>query len=56
VRLSKRFKLFIAFVSLAIVLTLARCAYKIDELRNGYSGAKAKLVHNQGLFIGLEGV
>lgn len=48
-----RFKIFIAFLSLAIILILIRCSFRIDELSNGYSGP---LIHNEGLFIGLEGV
>lgn len=47
------FKLFVAFLALAVILILIRCAYRIDELSDGYSGP---LIHNQGLFIGLEGV
>ena len=47
------FKIFVAFLSLAILLILIRCVYRIDELSNGYSGP---LIHDQGLFIGLEGV
>ena len=47
------FKVFVAFLSLAVVLILIRCAYRIDELSDGYSGP---LIHNEGLFIGLEGV
>lgn len=49
-------KVFAGFLCLAIVLILARCCYRIDELSHGYSGEKAKLVPNEGLFIGLEGV
>jgi len=56
VRLSRGFKVFARFLSLAIVLILARCCYRIDELSHGYQGEKAKLVHNERLFIGLEGV
>lgn len=47
------FKIFITFLSAAILLILIRCAYRIDELSNGWIGP---LIHNQGLFIGLEGV
>ena len=47
------FKIFVAFLSLAVVLILIRCAYRIDELSDGYGGP---LIHNEGLFIGLEGV
>ncbi|MCJ1278229.1 hypothetical protein MMC21_006044 [Puttea exsequens] len=51
--LSTTFKVFIAFLSLAIALILVRCSYRIDELREGYSGS---LIHNEPLFVGLEGV
>jgi hypothetical protein len=51
--LTPRFKLFVGFLSFAIVLILIRCVYRIDELSNGYNGP---LIHNEGLFIGLEGV
>jgi hypothetical protein len=47
------FKIFLSFLSLATVLILIRCIYRIDELSNGYSGP---LIHKEGLFIGLEGV
>lgn len=45
------FKLFAGFLSLAVILILIRCVYRIDELSNGYNGP---LIHNEGLFIGLE--
>lgn len=48
-----RLKLFFGFIGLAIVLTLARCAYRVDELSQGYDGP---LISDEGLFIGLEGV
>ena len=51
--MSGRFKIFAAFLSLSIVLILIRCAYRIDELSDGYNGP---LIHNEGLFVGLEGV
>ncbi len=38
---------------MAIILILIRCVYRIDELSDGYSGP---LVHDEGLFVGLEGV
>ena len=44
------------FLCLAVVLFLARCCYRIDELSHGYSGEKAKLVYKEELFIRLEGV
>ncbi|KAK3901078.1 RTA1 like protein-domain-containing protein [Staphylotrichum tortipilum] len=45
--------LFFGFIGLALVLTLVRCAYRLAELHEGYSG---HLVKEEGLFIGLEGV
>jgi hypothetical protein len=51
--LTTRFKVFVGFLSLTIVLILIRCVYRIDELSDGYNGP---LIHNEGLFIGLEGV
>ena len=45
--------MFAGFLSLAITLFLIRCAYRIDEMSNGYNGP---LIPNEGLFIGLEGV
>lgn len=51
--LGLRLKLFFGFVGLAIALTLARCAYRVDELSEGYDGP---LISDEGLFIGLEGV
>ncbi len=52
-QLPMSFKVFVAFLSLAIVLILVRCIYRIDELSQGYTGP---LIHDEGLFIGLEGV
>jgi hypothetical protein len=51
--LNTRFKVFVGFLSFAILLILIRCVYRIDELSDGYDGP---LIHNEGLFIGLEGV
>lgn len=48
-----RFKIFIFFLTLSIILILARCIYRIDELSEGYYGP---LIKNEGLFIALEGV
>ena len=47
------FKVFVSFLSLAIVCILIRCAYRIDELSDGWDGP---LIHDESLFIGLEGV
>ena len=51
--LTARFKLFAVFLSVAIIFILARCAYRIDELSDGYNG---KIFHDQISFIILEGV
>jgi hypothetical protein len=56
VPLSRAFDVFAGFLCLAIVLFLVRCCYRIGELSHRYSGEKVKLVHNEGLFIRLEGV
>ncbi|KAK0624180.1 parasitic phase-specific protein PSP-1 [Immersiella caudata] len=48
-----RVKVFFGFICLAILLTLGRCTYRLVELREGYSG---KLIHDEWLFVGLEGV
>ena len=47
------FKIFVGFLSLSIILILVRCVYRIDELSEGYMGS---LIHNQELFIWLEGL
>lgn len=46
------FKMFVVFLTAAITFILIRCAYRIDELSNGYNGP---LIHNEPLFIALEG-
>ncbi|KAL8838329.1 MAG: hypothetical protein Q9205_004828 [Flavoplaca limonia] len=51
--LSKGFKIFSWFMTISIILILIRCCYRIDELSEGYAG---DLIHNEGLFIALEGV
>lgn len=51
--LSTQFKMFSFFLALAILLILIRCVYRIDELSDGYNGP---LIHDEGLFVGLEGV
>lgn len=48
-----RCKLFFAFMALAVLLILIRCAYRLVELRDGYRG---DLIGDEPLFIGLEGV
>ena len=52
-KLAASFKIFVGFLSLSILCILTRCVYRIDELSDGYKGP---LIHNEGLFIGLEGV
>ena len=47
------FKVFVVFLTMAIIFILIRCAYRIDELSDGYNGP---LIHNEPLFIALEGV
>lgn len=47
-----RMRLFLGFMAAATVLILVRCAYRVAELHQGYSGG---LVKEEGLFIGLEG-
>ncbi|KAI9743445.1 MAG: hypothetical protein M1818_002757 [Claussenomyces sp. TS43310] len=51
--LTIRFKLFATLLSLAIIFILARSAYRIDELSDGYNGS---IFHDQTSFIVLEGV
>ncbi|KAK4450569.1 RTA1 like protein-domain-containing protein [Podospora aff. communis PSN243] len=46
-------KVFFGMICVAVVLTLGRCTYRLVELREGYSG---RLIHDEGLFVGLEGV
>ncbi|KAL4727744.1 hypothetical protein ACLX1H_004432 [Fusarium chlamydosporum] len=52
--LSNRMRLFFGFVSAAVILILARCAFRCYELSEGYQDSD--LITNEGLFIGLEGV
>lgn len=33
-----KFKVFCAFLALAVILILVRCCYRIDELSDGYHG------------------
>lgn len=46
------FRIWAGFLSLAIVCIFIRCAYRIHELQEGYSG---KAITDEGLFIALEG-
>ncbi|KIV96083.1 hypothetical protein PV10_03663 [Exophiala mesophila] len=50
---TRPFKVFAIFLAIAILLILARCIFRVDELSEGYSG---HLIRNEGLFIGMEGV
>ena len=49
----KRFKVFVACLTLATLLVFTRCVYRIAELSEGYSGP---MLRDEALFIGLEGV
>ncbi|PNS21524.1 Protein RTM1 [Sphaceloma murrayae] len=51
--LDRRFRVFVVALATAVVLIFVRCAYRIEELREGY---RSSLISNQGLFIALEGV
>lgn len=48
-----RLKLFFGFIVTAVILILARCAYRLAELHEGYKGS---MIKNEPLFIVLEGV
>jgi hypothetical protein len=50
-KMTTNLKVFITFLGLSIVLILVRCVYRIDELRDGYSG---ELIHDEPLFMILE--
>ena len=50
---SPRFQIFIITLFSALVLILGRCAYRVFELSNGYSGPG---LQNQGEFIAFESV
>jgi Kef-type K+ transport system membrane component KefB len=52
-KLGSRDKLFFTFLAVAVLSTLARCIFRADELKEGYSG---ELIKHEDLFIGLEGV
>jgi RTA1 like protein len=54
--LPAKFKVFIGFLSMAIILILIRCGYRIAELKGGYTGPGSQLIRDEGLFIALEGV
>jgi hypothetical protein len=51
--LTRRDTLFLSFLVLAILSTLARCIFRAYELKEGYRG---ELITHEDLFIALEGV
>ncbi|KAK8094018.1 phospholipid-translocating ATPase [Apiospora hydei] len=51
-RFGRRAQLFFSFMALAILLILARCAYRLFELRDGY---ESESIRNESYFIALEG-
>jgi hypothetical protein len=51
--LGTRGKVFFGFLLVAVLTTLARCIFRADELKAGYTSGS--LVSNEGLFISLEG-
>ncbi|KAF2159614.1 hypothetical protein M409DRAFT_70924 [Zasmidium cellare ATCC 36951] len=53
IRTTRRFQYFLGALSLATILILWRCAYRVAELNDGFSGP---ITYKQGLFIGFEGV
>lgn len=54
-RLPLKFKVFVSFLTLATVLILIRCCYRVYELNGGYS-SDSEALRDQALFIGLEAV
>lgn len=52
--LSRRMRFYFGFLATAVVLILGRCCYRCYELSEGYQDSK--LITDEGLFIGLEGV
>jgi len=53
--LNRKFKVFAAFLSLAILTIFIRCCYRVFELSEGYSSSSEAL-RDEPLFIGLESV
>ena len=53
IALPRKFKVFAWILVVAVLLILARCVYRIDELSQGYDGS---WFHDQASFIVLEGV
>ncbi|KAJ9617560.1 hypothetical protein H2204_013691 [Knufia peltigerae] len=54
-RLPLKFKVFLTFLTLATVLILIRCCYRVYELNEGYS-RDSEALRDQTLFIALEAV
>ncbi|KAF5654147.1 phospholipid-translocating ATPase [Fusarium sp. NRRL 25303] len=52
--MGNRMRIFFGFLSAAVILILARCAFRCYELSKGYRNSD--LITDEGLFIGLEGV
>lgn len=50
-----RLKRFYALQSLAVIAILVRCAFRVHELKKGYTPSN-EMLQQEGLFIGLEGV
>lgn len=50
---TKRMQIFLSFMFISILVILIRCAYRIAELKDGYTGVIFK---EENLFIGLESV
>ncbi|KIX07785.1 uncharacterized protein Z518_02439 [Rhinocladiella mackenziei CBS 650.93] len=55
IRLPTRFLVFVSFLSLATILILIRCSYRVYELNEGYS-RDSEALRDENLFIGLESV
>lgn len=51
--LDAKFKVFLVCLSLATLVIFIRCAFRIYELSEGYTGSA---FHDEGMFIGLESV
>ncbi|EFX01962.1 rta1 domain protein [Grosmannia clavigera kw1407] len=48
-----RLRIFLVFLTAAVIFILVRCIYRIDELSDGYTGP---MIRKEGLFYGLESV
>lgn len=51
--LSRSFKIFATFLTVATIAIFVRCCYRLYELRDGYS-ATSRALRDEPLFIGLE--